>query len=167
MDARTTCGVGLAASGSPGTDQVDEAEDVPPLPLQTAPSTPHEHVSIPAMSIDGSEAVTATGGACRPCRDPSDFKNRFGAQQTAYPRLSNPNAFQEKFYWCTVTPIEARTPTSIGMWAFVPFYAAAMSKFALVCGCAHARRSPCSLANCMSALRNLEINIREAASPGH
>jgi hypothetical protein len=30
--------------------------------------------------------------------------NRVSAQQTAYPRLPDPNALQEKFYWCTVTP---------------------------------------------------------------
>jgi hypothetical protein len=40
----------------------------------------------------------------RPVPGPSTFRNRLGTQQTAYPRLPDPNALQEKFYWCTVTP---------------------------------------------------------------
>ncbi len=86
------------------SDQVDGAGDAPPLPLQASPSTPHEQVSDPAMSIDGSITVTHGVGACRLCWYPSILQNRLGAQQTAYPRLPDPNALQEKFYWCTVTP---------------------------------------------------------------
>ena len=33
------------------------------------------------------------------------LRNRLGAQQTANTELPHPNALQEKFYWCTVTPI--------------------------------------------------------------
>jgi hypothetical protein len=61
------------------------------------------------MSIDGTITVTHGVGACRPCQYLSILGNRLAAQQTAYSRLPDPNAFQEKFYWCTVTPIKIRT----------------------------------------------------------
>jgi len=43
-------------------------------------------------------------GACRGYRFPSILRNRVGAQQTAYSRFPDPNALQEKFYWCSVAP---------------------------------------------------------------
>ena len=67
------------------------------------------------MSIGGSVAVTHCVGACRACWFCPILRIRVSTQQTAYPGLPDPNALQEKFYWCTVTLIMIETPARHGL----------------------------------------------------
>jgi hypothetical protein len=65
------------------------------------------------------------------------------------------NTLHEKFYSCTVTPIEARTPTGTVSRTFCACCSAVTSKLALVVGCSFARRSPSSSVSAPSAASSL------------